>query len=733
MGFLNEIMLFGLAGVAVPVLIHLLNRYRYREIDWGAMELLRRAMVVRSRRVRIEDLILLILRCLAVALIAMSMARPSISVSGAKFFGGESRVAAVIAVDGSYSMDHRPGVRSRFDAAMQKARQIVRTLQPGDQVSVVLMGQRPRTLLRNVSYDEQRIDEHLAAAAPLPERLNLEPGLEQAAALVAEARAPVRECYVISDSQDLSWRQLSDRARESMAEMARSGRLYYLSAATGGAANVALTDFRMVSGARRAGAMVRYVAEVRNSGAAPVRNVPVTLTLDHKTADRRVIDVIQPGRAVAVPLYAKLASPGNVQITAQLERDALAVDDVRHAAVHVRERIRVLVVDGDSGGPRGEGGAEFLMKALVPDPSKPSQASIAARRVAQVELGLHRLDEQDIIILSNVSGVRAARAKELGDFVRQGGGLVVFLGDKVSGPLLNAQMTVDGEPLLPAAIGRAVEAGRGQEGGWAIEPADPRHPLGRLLASLPGPLVGEARVRKLFALEPHDGARAVLNVAGGDLPLLLERRLGRGVVLLSASSADRRWGTVPINPAFLILLHESVAHLTRQSHERQFTVGEPLVVRLPAQGEAEQFMLAGPDGASVAIQATEIDGQRAADCGLPEMPGFYQLKVNKDSEPIMTAVNVDPVESDVRSLTADELRTALGAAPIRILPGENIAEEVKQGRTGYELWRILMLIGLAVLCVEGLLAWHFSRKLEQETSALPKTAREAIRGEKEAA
>lgn len=191
MGFLNQIMLWGALGVAAPILIHLLNRYRFREVDWGAMDLLRRAMVVRSRRVRIEDLILLILRCLAVALLAISMARPTLRAAGAKFFGGESRIGMVIALDGSYSMAHRPGVQSRFDVALQKAREIVRTLQPGDQVSVVLMGQH-RAVLRNVSFDAERIEQKLRELSPLPESLNVELCLEQVADLIAEVRTRSR-------------------------------------------------------------------------------------------------------------------------------------------------------------------------------------------------------------------------------------------------------------------------------------------------------------------------------------------------------------------------------------------------------------------------------------------------------------------------------------------------------------------------------------------------------------
>jgi len=111
MGFLNPWLLIALAGVAVPIIIHLLNRFRHRQVLWGAMELLRKAIVLRSRQIQLEDLLLLVLRCLAVGLLALAVARPTITSAGANWFGKTADVGLLIAIDGSFSMDHRPGER----------------------------------------------------------------------------------------------------------------------------------------------------------------------------------------------------------------------------------------------------------------------------------------------------------------------------------------------------------------------------------------------------------------------------------------------------------------------------------------------------------------------------------------------------------------------------------------------------------------------------------------------
>ena len=107
MNFLNSLPLWGglaAAGVAVPIIIHLLHQRHRRRTDWAAMELLRRALVIRSGQVRLEDLLLLLLRCLVLALVAFALLRPVLDNKTAGFLGGERRVGMVVAIDASYSM-----------------------------------------------------------------------------------------------------------------------------------------------------------------------------------------------------------------------------------------------------------------------------------------------------------------------------------------------------------------------------------------------------------------------------------------------------------------------------------------------------------------------------------------------------------------------------------------------------------------------------------------------------
>ena len=175
---LNKAMLLGLLGVALPVLIHLLNRRRDPVIDWGAMQFLdlgRRA----RRRIRLTELLLMLARMALLALVALALARPfwMPAAAGSPARGGGPGAGAdapprdvVLVVDGSDSMDRRCGGTTPRALAVRWARQFVAQLRPGDSVAVLVAGERVGPLIDPPSFDRTRIDAVLAALAVQPAR-----------------------------------------------------------------------------------------------------------------------------------------------------------------------------------------------------------------------------------------------------------------------------------------------------------------------------------------------------------------------------------------------------------------------------------------------------------------------------------------------------------------------------------------------------------------------------------
>ncbi|HEV3417166.1 MAG TPA: BatA domain-containing protein, partial [Pirellulales bacterium] len=131
-------MLWWLAAAAAPLLIHLLSRRRYREVPWAAVEYLLAAMQKSSRRLRAEQLILLVIRTLTIVCVVVAIAGPYLEQLGGTLVTGQP-VHRILVIDGSYSMGYKPGEKRRFELAKQVARDIVGRSSSGDGFSLVLM------------------------------------------------------------------------------------------------------------------------------------------------------------------------------------------------------------------------------------------------------------------------------------------------------------------------------------------------------------------------------------------------------------------------------------------------------------------------------------------------------------------------------------------------------------------------------------------------------------------
>src|SRR5262245_35801449 len=208
-------------AVAVPIIIHLLNKRRFRIVEWAAMRFLLAAQRKNSRRMRIEQLILLIVRCLIVLLVVLAMAsvtgwaeaawRWLNPAGGRGILATGARTHKVLVLDGSFSMALKSGDATCFEAARQKALQVVEQGGGGDGYSVVLMAAPPRRLVPEPSEDTRRVADQVRAARMTHGNADLNGTLKTVASLLqaSPGKYLAKEVYFFTDLQRSGW--VSDR------------------------------------------------------------------------------------------------------------------------------------------------------------------------------------------------------------------------------------------------------------------------------------------------------------------------------------------------------------------------------------------------------------------------------------------------------------------------------------------------------------------------------------------
>ena len=686
MTFLNPALAFGALALAVPLIIHLLNRSRFRTVDWGAMHLL--AEVVRSnrRRFRLDQLILLLVRCAIPVLLAFCLARPvwTGSLLGGPGAAGDGPVSLAIVLDDSFSMaapaeaGGGPNAASRWATARDAVKDLVDGAGRGSDFAVILAGGPPTGLTDAPTFDVAALKAALDGVGPTAGPADLPAALEAALAALSGMSHADRELIVVSDFQaaDAPAAEAADAVRTAVAELDFPPALTLLpvaepaggqaggaaAGAAGGAAatleNVSVEALETPERPVGVGRPARIRATLRNHGAAD-RTVRATLEVDG--AEAGVQSVLVPaGGTVGALFVHPFATPGThaVAVLAAAD-DLLPADDVGRTTVRALGRLPALLVDGAPSRKPLAGETDFLAIALTPlsfggpagfagdaEGGQPADL-IETRSVGPLELSPETLGPARLVVLANVQRLGDEQLAALTEFVRAGGSLLISAGDRVGLQWHREKLYADGAGLLPRAWGGV--AGADDAPSRVLAERFDYPPLAPFNAPPGSPESGgdlsAADVRRWMTVEPPadgvDGGRVVARLDTAD-PLLIVKPFGRGTVVQMTTAVDADWSDLPLRPAFVPLMQGLAAGLaTRPSPPSDLRPGEPAVAATPP--DVETVSAEAPDGRRFAVSVTEEpaaaadgtgDGAGDASGGAlrrlarfegTRTPGFYEL------------------------------------------------------------------------------------------------------------
>lgn len=726
-GFGSPLMLWGLALGGAPILIHLLHRRRYLEVPWAAMRFLIAATKKQSRRLRIEQILLLVVRTLIVLLIALALARPTVETFG-EYFRAEGPRHRIIVIDATYSMGYMAQDRSRFDRARELGRQIAGSARQGDALQLVRLGESlPRAIVRQPAYQSASVLEEINQLPLFDERVDLSAVLDEIDGLLGMAPDISRkEIYFLTDLQTASWAPQDSneatRVKAGLKKLADRAKLVFLDVGQPGTSNTTVTSFRAAEGFVLSGRNVQLTATIRNHGVLGATSQLVELFINDRLSDTRQIDL--PADTEARVDFTPSFPSGEHRVEIRLKPDNLKVDDSRRLVIPVRDELQVLLVNGKPSGESMGNATDFLKLALAPElPNRTQISAIRPTVIREGELLGTDLARFDCVFICNVAMVTDREAEVLRGYLEAGGGVVFCLGDQVRLENYNEILFKSAKggagsaagPLLPARLLERVGDPKRKETSYEFDPGDYEHPIVRPFQGNPGAGLELTRTFAYIKAEvPEDrGARVALRFSSGD-PAIIDAPYGRGRVILVTTSVDREWSTWAVWGQSLIpLMHETVGYaVSSRWSDREVQVGQPLVSHLPIRASDVAAVLQTPDGDSQA-PATSGDG-RSVVSEPTTRAGFHKITLGPPiGRTEWFAVNVDPTEGDLASLQVEDLKS-------EILPGAEFLYQtewveaqptnektVRVVSTSSGLSRSLLLAVVCLLIVEQLMAWRF--------------------------
>jgi hypothetical protein len=577
-----------------------------------------------------------------------------------------------------------------------------------------------------MAFDRERFRDVLEKAKAAPVKLNLDRVPKRLKELVEDMEAPQKEVYFITDVQARDWRRSSAKFQEALADLRNEAEVFLIPV-PGSPANLAVTDLDLVSGVLRKGTTARYQATVKNCGTDPVSNVEVQCRIEGVQIDRKTIPLIAAGSAETVSLFVPFHNAGPTRITAEITGDLLPTDNVRRVVAVVRDRVSVLCVDGSDGDA-----GRLIVAALLARGDGAQDEDYVVRSVPWLSLPSQKLDDVDVIVLADVPEITPQQVELLSRHVRQGNGLVWFAGANVKAAVWNERTASGPNPLLPAKLGQPVDTSTKLGAGRPLDPALPDHSVCLPLRSLPDDLFSETRFLTLLDVELTPSSFPVLSLAGSGAPILLEHSLGRGHVFMFTTSADTSWNNMAQTPVFPMLMQQIVTYLAGREFERPRVVGDSLSLSYVEQPDASDAVFDTPSEETITVPVREHRNHYVAMLENAQEAGFYVARVSVQAPGMPVAVNIDPGESDVASLTDSELNANLKGVGITVAKSEaELAAAIESSRTGRSSWRQFMIAGLVFLLVESLLADRL-RKRKQSRSKQPDPLPENLTGAQDA-
>jgi hypothetical protein len=725
MSFLNPIMLFGIAAVSVPIIIHLLNRRKFQKVVWAAMRFLRISVEQNQRRMRIEDMILLALRCLLLILLALALARPAFMSRAADVFG-QSKVTGVVILDNSASMAVSDGTQTRFEKARRAAEQAIESMPAGSATAVFLASDIVNGIIPEPTFD-LNLARRIVREAPLTDRAtDLFPALNRAINVLQDRLAIRKEIYLITDGQAAGWRQLVD-AQRALERIKSEIKTHIVLVSEREERNLAITELRLASGLSPVGQPLRFEVQVSNFGREDVRDVRVGLSVDSDPAsDEFTIEALPAGSTRSVSLFARLRSEGFHEISARIPEDRQPADDRRAIAVRAIKDVRVLVVDGEPGTEPRESETYFLRNALVPVPAE--QAAdyfIKTVTATGAELASARFDDFDAVILANVSDFSEAVVQRLQQYLRRGGGLMIFPGASVNVDFYNQQLFARAQ-LLPAALGPVRGDADQDQKYFALQDKDYQHPIVTLWNDPAAGTLGSARFYRAFPLNmpasettnspsPDAGIPEVILKYSDGAVAVAQRNWGLGRVVLFSSTADTAWNDLPVRLPFVPLLHRALGSIVqRQDEGLNVRVGGRFARRLSTELLEKEAALIKPRRTERLRETRRIElvnGSPVLQYDQTDYAGVYEVKVADPAYELKFAAQPHPSESSMDELTLAQVNNLKTAANVVTwTPGFTLKGFAERDRTGFEFWLPIVIGALMVAGAETFLGQWFSRE-----------------------
>ena len=713
-------MLLWTLTAAIPILLHFLAKRRSSTVPWAAMHLLQQVLEKESKRIRIEQLILLAIRTCVMLLLAFALARPFFEDTNSDATLGSSQQPwlRVYVLDLSYSMQLKEDDVTRLQKAKSIAIEAIRSSSQEDAFAVVeltnarkslVSSNNPVALQQSTRRPTMDRDLTIARVQQLESRdtgANLETTTQQIINLIEEAAKdpslPSRvQVTVLSDMGSDTWTERAS-LKQALQQLAKSAEIKIVSVAAASRQNLALTELSTQSDFLNLGQSAQVTARVLNASNQALEGVPVRFLLDGRVVAKESVQISPQGEAVA-SFSVPLNTAGYQVLTAQLNEDPLEVDNQRSHVVEVRETARLLFIENDPTETR------LIRLALGEDTDaatlgRSKREAFEFKGFSSFKALSTDLSEFDAVFCTDQTSIDAELFAKLAGYVQKGGRLVLTFGPNTDSERWNTLLEENN-----IAGFQLVDSSRVDD--WSLDPLEYQSPVVSPFQGFPDAGLLTTPLFRFWQIEEANESLQIDLGVMNQGPFLTRYNLGRGTVacLLSTPSSgietddSSNWNAIATWPSFVPLMRQLVQTLLDERSKGLNNRVGAVLSGFTEENQPSTVQLIDPSGTPFRLSTERVDDAAFGwFFSSTSKSGVYRLRQNEQTTPY--AVN----------LSADESRLETSRIPSFPSPDFGDLVERSSEEVPADNWpATACLIGLILLLAsESIVALLFGKRVQ---------------------
>jgi hypothetical protein len=714
MTFLNPFALIGLITAAIPLILHLLNLRKLRTIEFSTLTFLKELQQTKIRRLKLKQLLLLIIRTLMIIFIVLTFSRPSLRGTILGRIGSHAYSTVIIILDDSFSMSAQDEDGESFKQAKSSAEKILELFKDGDEAYIVKLS-KPEDVEPIPSHNFQMLKTSIVESQLSLIRNPMEPALRLAGKIISRSKNANKEIYLISDFQKSLFTSQIEQTVSKISLFDNDNKFFLINIGAKAMQNTAIDSLRIETKILEKNKPVTLSATIKNYSNKQLKNFVASLYLDGLRVGQSSLD-LEPWGTSQISLTATPKHSGFIKGFLEIENDAIEQDNKRYFTIYIPEKLKTVIISSTADDSR------FIKLALRAGTSENPDSLFDINEVRPERLSTIDIKNVDALIATSVKYLSITDIDKIKTYIEQGGGIIIFPDKDFSNEQYNAFLSKLNISPVESILKTSPDAG------MYFKKIDYDHPIfSGMFKEVKKSSENNLESPKIFmAIKRQGGKLAHTIITMGDgTPFLTDQKFGNGMMLLYSVAPVLNWSNFPLKGIFAPLIYRSVMYVSGgQESQPSFIVGQEAAIKLKSARLTQsncKFIL--PDATEEILQTNpenpSLNQTDLLSFGKLDQSGIYTLNDGTKNIALISS-NVDRAESDTRKISNDEItiyweKFGVNPGSVKNLePNEKLLESILASRYGVELWKYAIALVLILALIEMFVARDRKEKVSQK-------------------